>query len=244
MLKLSDRLAPTSWFLIELRSLIRRVGLVWALKTLRTALRTGQRVAYEPFFDSALSAAIRPGDVVWDVGANVGTYTRKFSNWAGDTGLVYAFEPVPECFSKLQDVSAQRKNIRAFNIALADIEGSLPMKTAADRLGTTHALATGAARDSTVILVDVFTGDEVRRRERLKVPNVVKIDVEGFEEEVLLGMRDTLANEECRAVFCEVHYALLDKRGERHAPRRIEKYLRGKGFSIRWVDSSHLAALR
>ena len=50
---------------------------------------------YEARFMRALNARVRPGDVVWDIGANVGMYTQQFAHAVGRSGRVIAFEPAP-----------------------------------------------------------------------------------------------------------------------------------------------------
>jgi hypothetical protein len=77
-----------------------------------------------------------------------------------------------------------------------------------------------------------------------KTPNVIKVDVEGFEEEVLTGLSETLKSSELRSVLVEVHFMKLENRGRMDAPTRIEKLLRDKSFKTRWVDASHLLATR
>ena len=73
---------------------------------------------------------------------------------------------------------------------------------------------------------------------------MIKVDVEGFEEEVLQGMGEMLTSSELRSVLVEVHFMKLELRGKATAPVRIEKLLRGKGFKTNWVDASHLFATR
>jgi hypothetical protein len=71
----------------------------------------------------------------------------------------------------------------------------------------------------------------------------VKIDVEGFEPEVIRGMPNVLRS--VRAAFVEVHFAILENRGMLQAPSDIVAELRSLGFTtIKWVDASHIMALR
>jgi hypothetical protein len=73
----------------------------------------------------------------------------------------------------------------------------------------------------------------------------MKIDVEGFEDEVLEGMPRVLADPRLRAIFLEVHFKLLEQRGKAEAPIHIERMLQSLGFNTRWFkDRSHLQALR
>ena len=94
--------------------------------------------------------------------------------------------------------------------------------------------------DATRETVSVIPGDSLVD---LPLPNVVKIDVEGYEPEVIRGMANTLR---CvRAAFVEIHFAILEGRGMPQAPAEIVQSLRTLGFTtIRWVDASHIMALR
>ena len=224
------------------RSCARRLGLISALVQIRSWI-PGQRRSYEAGFDAELRRAIRPGDCVWDVGANLGLYTERFADQAGPTGIVHAFEPAPSCFAALQARTKNLPNVVRHELALGRAEASLPMQLAADPLGATHSLAAPPTGGETK-LVRVTSGDLFRRTEQIRVPNVIKIDVDGFEEDVLLGLETTLADATCRAILCEVHFGIFEKRNDRYAPARIERLLRKHGFSLKWTDASHVAATR
>jgi hypothetical protein len=89
-------------------------------------------------------------------------------------------------------------------------------------------------------MVEVVPGDLLGD---LAKPDVVKIDVEGFELEVIRGMRSVLGS--VRAAFIEVHFGLLEERGMRQAPSEIVAELKGLGFNtVKWVDASHIMAIR
>lgn len=229
----------------ELRDAARRMGLLKPLISVRSLVqRLTNQGSYEAAFDHALTSAIRPGDVVWDVGANVGLYTTKFSELVGSTGEVVAFEPVPSCYAELTQRARPLGNVRAFNLALGKTPGSVEMNVASNPLGATHSLVSQNRQGGGTLKVEVACGDEIRTRHGLRPPNVLKIDVEGFEEEVIEGLSGILADRNCRAVLCEVHFAILASRGEKQAPARIVTRLREKGFGTTWTDSSHLAATR
>lgn len=201
------------------------------------------RQDYEERFGTALLEAICPGDHVWDIGANLGLYTAKFSERVGLDGSVCAFEPAPACFQQLLEL--ELRNLRLFNVALGDSDTTMPFFIVDDPLGSTHGLAdtVNAARAETID-VRVARGDTIRREEHLPVPSVIKIDVEGYEEEVIAGLLDTLREPNCRSVFVEVHFGVLDRRGKRQAPARIKSLLEGLGFETQWIDPSHLSAKR
>ena len=79
--------------------------------------------SYEEPFNKALKEAVKTGDVVWDVGANVGIYTNLFSEWVGKKGTVIAFEPEPNTFITLQKSIAAIENVFLVPKALSDTSG-------------------------------------------------------------------------------------------------------------------------
>ena len=76
-------------------------------------------------------------------------------------------------------------------------------------------------------------------------PNVIKIDVEGFELEVLKGMRDILISAQLKYLFMEMHFSILaDRHGHADAPKAITDQLRRASMHVNWLDPSHLVASR
>jgi FkbM family methyltransferase len=149
-------------------------------------------------------SSLRPGAVVLDVGANLGSYALLFGQWVGSTGRVYAFEPVPEIRSALER-----------HIALNDLNGIVvPVAAAAsDATGRAQFATSGmhgisrlaTARQPAPLSVDTITIDEFCDRESIR-PDFIKIDVEGAELVVIRGARNTLrACGSELTVFVELH---------------------------------------
>jgi FkbM family methyltransferase len=208
--------------------------------------------SYEVKFHHEISAELRQGDVVWDVGANLGFYTRMFAERTGGSGRVVAFEPVPATYDELCRQTRDYPWVQNEQIALSDFDGSSRMLVPKlDTVGHLESLDTvghlesfvGEATTGIGVDVRVMCGDSYRATSGM-TPNLLKIDVEGFEEEVLAGMKSLLAAPELRAVFLEMHFEILESRGSSDAPMRIDKLLRSKGLTPRWVDGSHIAAKR
>jgi FkbM family methyltransferase len=200
--------------------------------------------AYEERFHQELVEAIRSGDVVWDVGANVGLYTEQFCQWVGDQGFVVAFEPGAECCERIRERLKDCAWVAVEQAALgeSDMTGRFVTgESSVDSHLQTEADIENGDLESAA--VTVWRGDTVCRR-RGQVPNVVKVDVEGFEEEVLMGMDEMLGFPELRSGLVEVHFLKLEMRGRAAAPVRIERLIREKGFRTRWVDASHLVGSR
>lgn len=220
-------------FTIKLRSLARSSGLIRVYHALRP-----QR-PYEDRFHAGLESAIHPGDTVWDIGANVGLYTELFAQWVGPTGRVVAFEPLPASMQQIQARVTAYPHILFEQAALSDADTQGHFALTDD--STTHHIASDATAAET-IPVTIHCGDTVAAR--LGIPNVIKIDVEGFEQEVLQGLDETLASPNLREVLVEVHFRVLEERGRPNAPIQIERLLAAKNFRTTWLDPSHLRATR
>jgi FkbM family methyltransferase len=223
--------------LIRTRSIARRAGLISLYR------RLSPRHEYEAKFHAAIVLALQPGDVVWDVGANHGFYSKIFCEKTGATGSVIAFEPAPASFEVLQQESKNYPWMRSEQMALGDFDGSSLFVVGESHTTNHLERQSGEANASNSVEVPVMRGDSYWAASGV-APNVMKIDVEGFEEEVLAGMDRLLAASQLRAVFVEVHFAVLEERGRAGAPVRIERLLRAKGLRPTWVDPSHIAATR
>jgi FkbM family methyltransferase len=176
------------------------------------------------------------------VRANVGYYTRSFSELVGDAGSVFAFEPSPTNFARLSAACGRHANVRMLNCGLGSKDGQLPFQQGTDDLGATSRVVDPAVGGS--ILVNVRTGTTLIETGAALSPNAIKIDVEGYELEVLEGLGAHLSAPDLRLIGVEVHFGILKSRGIPDAPRRIERLLRENGFAVSWPDASHILATR
>ena len=185
---------------------------------------TGEKAVLAKFLGE-----LRPGDVVFDVGANIGTHTIAFAKVVGNEGRVAAFEPEPVTAERLER-----------NVELNGLDNVIVMRCALGERRSTELLyvdsRSGSGQHSLrpqdgrpAQEVSVLQGDELVRSGRLAAPNVMKIDVEGAELGVIAGLKDSLANEACRLVFCEVHHAILESDGQ--DPKQVGRMLREAGFT-------------
>jgi FkbM family methyltransferase len=147
---------------------------------------------------------IRPGDVVYDIGANIGLYTRMMIAWFG-ADRVIAFEPMRENFDLLQANIALGKlgdRVQAFQLALSDAEGDEELQIDDMTSGTAvlNSISGGKAsigRQEFGLLplterVEVVRLDDFIETRNLPPPQVMKIDTEGAEVKVLRGAMETL----------------------------------------------------
>jgi FkbM family methyltransferase len=132
-----------------------------------------------------------------DVGANSGVYAILAAGCCGAKGI--AIEPIPSTFHRLtQQVSVNHLDnlISARNIGVADKAGTLHFTTDSD---TTNRIVNKNWKGPKDLL-PVTTIDELAD----EVPTLIKIDVEGHDEAVLLGGKKTLASEKLKAVVIEI----------------------------------------
>jgi FkbM family methyltransferase len=163
-----------------------------------------------------------------DVGANFGLFTLAALRFGGAGARVVAVEPGPTTARVLGEnvkLADEQARVTVIEAAAGERDGELPMLTA------------GAAGEHYLIASD-GTRPDARRVRQLTLsrmareagiaPTHVKIDVEGFEHEVLSGARELL--ESCRPVlFLEVHSAMLRARGR--TPEQIFEMMRSMGYS-------------
>jgi FkbM family methyltransferase len=195
---------------------------------------------YEEAFGQRLLGAIGPDSVVWDVGANVGLYTRQFVE-AGARSVI-AFEPAPESVAILQKEFAGVSRVTVMPVALASQGGTAAFSSYGSSV--TNSLVEGTDETRPTVEVRVMRADEAQREFGLDMPTVMKIDVEGFEVDVIRGLGAILDSPSLRHVFVEVHFRALNRRGLDDGPNEMVSRLEKAGFSIDWLDLSHLCAVR
>jgi FkbM family methyltransferase len=133
---------------------------------------------------------LRPGDLFLDVGANIGSY----SIWAAELGAkVIALEPAPDTFALLEE------NIALNKYPITPIQAAAGAMCGIARFTSGHDSTNHFARDGedeiTVLTVDSLIGDQTLAG--------MKIDVEGFEIEVLYGCERALSEHRVRLIQLE-----------------------------------------
>jgi FkbM family methyltransferase len=144
----------------------------------------------------------------------------------------------------LEKFSAESR-VSLMNIAAGATNGELYMSMDANPLAPTHHVVTDPGSGvERMIPVAVRSAASVVEENPDLFPNLVKIDVEGHEGAVMDGMLPLLPDKRLHCIGIEVHFGLLDSRGEGHRPKQMEQVLKAHGFQVRWTDPSHLLAIR
>lgn len=155
--------------------------------------------SYEYNKQKALERALKLGDVVYDIGANVGFYSLFFSVLVGAAGHVYAFEPFSANLYELKRhfVLNKIKNSTVIEAAVSSTDGEGLFDPTTNRC-TGHLNANGTYRVQTVTLDRLYLSREIRP------PNLIKIDIEGAEYNCLQGASTVIS--ECHPViFLSTH---------------------------------------
>ncbi len=178
-----------------------------------------------------VKTVITPGMKILEVGANIGYYALIETKLAGPSGHLYAIEPAPHNFAAL------KKNLELNGIRNADI----------------HQAAFGEKRDKAKfyvydrgnlssflkredmgmkyeeVEVEIMTLDDFLK---FKKVDFIRMDVEGYEKEILKGSEKALAEgNRPKYFFIEIHSELLHKKGS--SAREIVEFLRNHGYEIR-----------
>lgn len=140
--------------------------------------------------------AIKKGDVVIDIGANIGYFTLIFARLVGDEGKVYAFEPEPANFNLLKkNVETNGyQNVVLVRKAVLDKTGKTKLYIASDTNAAhriTDAKELYQFRNQESIEIDSVRLDDYFRDYNQKI-NFIKIDIEGVESVAIKGMSSLL----------------------------------------------------
>lgn len=150
---------------------------------------------YEPAVAAFLRQRVRPGDICFDVGANVGVYVLQLGRWTSDSGTIVAFEPNPSARRVLERHVAMNdlsKRVVIVDSAIADRASERQLYShGVDGMARLEhpnvRLAGGASGQAVgVVSLDAFvaaTGLE---------PKWIIMDIEGFEIQALLGAKELI----------------------------------------------------
>jgi len=182
-----------------------------------------------------IEATVRPGDVFFDIGANVGCYAFIAAAQAPGKVISYAFEPSFSTYNQLCRnvlLNGYQDQIFPHMIALGDATGPSVFNY--------HSLAAGSSLHTAGPSIDyrgnpfspvyrqrvlAFTIDDLVADWGFDPPTHLKIDVDGIELQVLLGARSALADSQLRTVLIE----LCDDRGDTEA---VQELMRANHFQF------------
>ncbi len=174
---------------------------------------------------------IAPGDVIVDVGANVGVYSVFFSELVGPRGAVFAFEPDPQNFARLARTTAGLARVFPTEAAVGDETGSIQLFQSKG-LNFDHRTYANPD-DEHSVSVAITRLDDVQALEDQRI-RLIKIDVQGFELSVLRGASQTLARNPDAKILLEYYPWGLSAAGG--SPQAFIAMLKDGNYVVRSFD--------
>lgn len=185
---------------------------------------------YEPDMEATLRRHLRPGGVFANVGANEGYFSVLAGQIVGPTGRVLAVEPQARLRSVIEENVRLNglQNVRLETAAVSDAEGTAELYLAPD-LNTG---ASGLARQTRYAVptqqVRMTTLAKLLSTAGIGPIDLMKMDIEGFEYEAILGSKEQFRDGSVRAFALELHPNVI--RGRGHDPEELVKFLSGCGY--------------
>jgi FkbM family methyltransferase len=192
------------------------------------AMLTG---SYDIILQEFLRKHLRAGDTVIDGGANVGYISAVAASNVGPSGEVHGFEPLQECFARLQVLASLNPQFHFFfnNAALGEEDGVLPLfcpegdaRNATLVSGKNHP----DARQVPVKRLDDYIAANVRSPEKIRI---IKLDVQGFEYLVLRGLERFFSGTTLRPIIaCDMKP--WEMRNIGYTLDDFDKYMKSFGY--------------
>lgn len=185
-----------------------------------------------------LCSRVRPGEVVFDVGANIGVYTLMFAHLVGPTGKVYAFEPSPPTFERLQKTIAKNDlpHVIAEGLGLGREKSRLALNVTSDLGFSSFGIPVEGAAISKQHNVSVITLDSYCSEKGIVNIDLLKMDIEGYELHVLGGAREMLERRCIREMIIEYNRQAQLNNGFRVS--ELVDTIRSHGFDVAAIGES------
>jgi FkbM family methyltransferase len=200
----------------------------------RALYQTG---VWEPEVTGAIRALVRADMVVYDIGGDAGYHSLLFARAVGVGGRVIVFEPIPQAQERIEENLRLNgfTNVSLQKLALGRSRGSFVLEKPfeASRINLDKASA-----DVGDIKVELHRLDDLMASEQLPAPDFIKIDVEGAELEVLVGMEAMVAR--CRPTFLiELHPDFLPQFGA--TVDDVLHWLEKRNYLLTAVDAGEIS---
>lgn len=194
---------------------------------------------YYPFWETVVvPLGIK---TLFDIGANNGEFSKEaFAHLP--SAKVYAFEPLADCFATMQKALEKNPNFQAFNTALGDANGEATIKRSSfhpsSSLRTMAALhknlypKTAEAKAETIHIARL---DDIAKDIPIQGNLMLKLDVQGFEDKVILGGTETFK----RASLVLIETSFVELYEDQPLFGDIHDQLRALGFSYHGAAAEH-----
>jgi FkbM family methyltransferase len=182
---------------------------------------------YEENIRAVFAKHLKLGDVMYDVGANIGFFSLLAARLVGPPGLVFAFEPDPDNASRIQE-HIEANSLKQISVVTSPVWSSnerVFFARSSDHSSRLIGSVTMARDSAEGFYLQAVTLDDFARRHG--APMLVKMDVEGGEAEVLKGALRVFSDSRPR-LLCEVHHEA--------AARAVRDWLRERSYTFEWME--------
>src|SRR5713226_9418758 len=162
-------------------------------------LASADRLGIDLDLDLARLTPNQPVRTIFDVGGNFGQSALRFAS-AFPMATIFSFEPVPTSFERLIRSTKHIERIKPFNLAMGDAAGVVTMHLT-DSAGSNSIVRVGSVIGAVDVSIDTI--DAFASRQETGMIDLLKIDVEGYELQVLRGATRRLSEGRIRFVFAE-----------------------------------------
>lgn len=189
----------------------------------------------EPECTRIMKEQLKKDMTIAEIGANIGYYALMEASIVGKNGKIYAIEPFPpnyELLKKNIDINLYNDRIELFNLAISNKPGKTKLYIK-DKHNLCNMLESDS--DKSYVEVETKTLDEFIKGKKL--PDIIRMDIEGFEYYVVEGMKKTLEQcEQCK-MFIEVHPFQMYEKGLDY--KKPLEMLFEKGFKPTFIVKEH-----
>lgn len=195
-----------------------------------------EKLSSHRMFDADFSGfkkIVRDGNIVFDIGANIGLHSIILSKIIGKNGKLYSFEPVPNTFDLLNETLGLNRayNTEAKNIAFLDKIGNLSMNVFDINNSSLNSFGNpvfGKVKAIDKVKVEVDTIDNFCEKNKISKIDFMKVDVEGYEKSVFAGAKKMLGNGLVKSLSFEISKIPLEGSGTK--PKEIFDILSSYGY--------------
>jgi FkbM family methyltransferase len=204
------------------------------------------KLIFEQFEDTErkfISILLKPGDIFFDIGSNIGLHSLYAAEALKNSGEIYAFEPTPVTHSRLQEnitLNNLGNIIHAYNIGLSNKQEQLDLNVSTSGYDAWNSFADlQHVSLETTIQTSVMRFDEFVTEKSVDYSQIalIKVDVEGWELNVLDGMGDLFEKEDFRTCFL-IEFTEENTFRAGYSCRDLYNFMTGKGYEWFVYESS------
>lgn len=191
-----------------------------------------QKNEYEPTMTETLEYYLKPSSVFIDIGANEGYFSVVASRIVEHNGRVISVEPqrrLKPILEKNLEINGL-ENVTLLNVAISDKQGTASIYISPDTNTGSTALTQSTRYSLPTESIDTITLSDLFTRIGIEYADLMKMDIEGFEYEAILGSPELFREQRIGTIALELHPNVLQQRGL--DPDKITDFLEKCGYHL------------